>query len=370
MAIQEIKDKDGKTIKYRVQRDIGLLPNGKRDRPTKICKTMKEAQKEDARLLMLKEVGKGSSNRVKFGEFVDSFWLPEKKATLRKNTIQGYERDLRLRLRPAFWDLLLTDITKLRIQSMIDRCPTYKTAKNARDTLSAILGYAVDMEVLSRNPAAAKFKYKAVDTVKDNGAVSTSHKEHLDIISMADTYEVRAILVFGLCFGLRKGEIMALDWGKHIDFKNRKVYIRKTFTRSIGAPELTPPKTPRSVRDLPMNDTTYRLLEGLRDWGGISRVTGAVLVFNGHRMNPETAYRRLKAFVDSHNDLPRLTTSNMRHCFATAWVVSGGNVASLSKWLGHTNVSTTLNRYVVPLMGDLQDDAERMDSLYQIAVSL
>jgi integrase len=334
-----------------------------------VCKTKREAQHAEARFNMLKEAAQGRSNRITFADFVEVFWLPEKRETLRKNTLQGYWRDLNLRLLPAFGEVHLGDINRMRIQAMLDKCPTYKTGKNARDTLSTVLGLAVDMEILARNPARAKYKYKPrPDETKHMGDVVTNHAEHLRIIRLSASYEVRAILVAGLLFGLRKGEILALDW-QHIDLAERVVHVRQTYTRSIGLPDLTPPKTPKSVRDLPMSEHAHRLLLELRDWGGVSRIAGPILLGpGGKRMNPEAAYRKLRSFCKLH-DAPALTPSSLRHSFATAWVLAGGNVASLSKWLGHTNVSTTLNRYVVPLMGDMRTDAERLDTLYLAAVN-
>lgn len=245
---------------------------------------------------------------------------------------------------------------------MIDCCNTYKIGKNARDTLSAVLGYAVDMEFLERNPARLKFKYKEKpQESKDLGEVITSHAEHMRIIKLADDFDTKSILVLGLCFGLRKGEILGLDW-QDIDFKNRMIHITKTFTK--GNDDVTPPKTPKSRRDLPMSNTAYVLLKELRSWGRVTRAMGPILKNKaGNRLSHNTAYRRIKSFREEH-DLPNITPSSLRHSFATAWVLTGGNVASLSKWLGHTNTSTAMNRYVIPLMGDLKADTEMLDKAY------
>lgn len=368
MAIVPLKSKAGKITGYRVFVDLGTLPNGKRNRPSKKCATKKEALAIDARMRVQKETNQGHSNHITFKDFVELFWLPEKEETLRQNTIKGYKRDLNLRLTPAFGDILIADINRSRIQSMIDRCGTYKIGKNARDTLSAVLGYAVDMEFLERNPARLKYKYKAKPEIsKGLGAVITSHAEHMRLINLADDFDTKAILVLGLCFGLRKGEILGLDW-QDIDFKNRIIHITKTYTK--GNDDITPPKTPKSRRDLPMSNSAHVLLKELRSWGRVTRATGPILKNKaGNRLSHNTIYTRIKDFREEHN-LPDITPSSLRHSFATAWVLAGGNVASLSKWLGHTNTSTTMNRYVIPLMGDLKADTEMLDQAYSKAANL
>ena len=47
----------------------------------------------------------------------------------------------------------------------------------------------------------------------------------------------------------------------------------------------------------------------------------------------------------------------MRHSFATACIDAGVEVAKLSRWLGHCNVSTTYNMYVRPRLSDLSGSA-------------
>jgi integrase len=352
---------------YRVQVDVGRKLGGGRDRRSKVCATKKDAQRAEARFNMLREVGNGRSGRITFADFVREFYLPDVEGTLRGTTLVGYNRDLKLRLLPAFGEMNVGDIGRLQIQSMIDRCPTYKTGKNARDTLSAVLSLALDMELLNRNPARAKFKYKPKKAQREAslGDVVTSFSEHMRIIRLANTYDAKAILVLGLCFGLRKGEILALDW-ENIDLDGRCLHVYQTYTQGKGKAELTDTKTPKSTRDLPISRHALGLLKELRSWGGAIRLKGPVLAYKGRRMAPAMAYRRLVQFCAANSDtVPNITTSSMRHSFATAAILSGINVASVSKWLGHTNVSTTLNRYVVPLMGDLTDEAMRIDSLYE-----
>jgi hypothetical protein len=41
------------------------------------------------------------------------------------------------------------------------------------------------------------------------------------------------------------------------------------------------------------------------------------------------------------------------------------NVAHLSKILGHTTITTTFNRYVKPLQGDLDDAVDVLDKAYE-----
>ena len=96
--------------------------------------------------------------RITLAEFVDEVYWPQK-AGLRANTRQGYERDLRRRILSAPGNMELEQINKLNVQRMLSACPTRKTATNARETLSSVLGCAVEIGMLPVNPASLRYTY-------------------------------------------------------------------------------------------------------------------------------------------------------------------------------------------------------------------
>jgi len=50
----------------------------------------------------------------------------------------------------------------------------------------------------------------------------------------------------------------------------------------------------------------------------------------------------------------------MRHSFATAYLDAGGRIETLSRILGHANISTTVNRYFRPDVKALRNDFDRI----------
>lgn len=59
-------------------------------------------------------------------------------------------------------------------------------------------------------------------------------------------------------------------------------------------------------------------------------------------------------------DLPPVTILNMRHSFATACVNMGMDIVKVSRMLGHTQVNTTINRYVRYRADDIQEEFDRL----------
>ena len=82
-------------------------------------------------------------------------------------------------------------------------------------------------------------------------------------------------------------------------------------------------------------------------------------------MHPHTADKRLRKITsevyDDGTPLPDITLYTLRHSFATACINAGIEVAKVSRWLGHSNISTTYNRYVRPILSDLESETSTID---------
>lgn len=346
---------------------LGKRLDGSRDRRQVTFKTKGEAEREERRLLMLKDAGNGKSyGGIPFGEFVDDYFWPQK-TKLRGSTVKGYKRDLKLRLLPAFANRPVKDIDRYSIQKMISGCATKKVATNARETLSSILSLAQEMELIDVNPAGYHYQYPdaAEHDPDDYGVWLTSLEECREVMdwvheSMPGSPEERMV-VLGLGFGLRKGEVLGLDW-KDVDLKRRRIAIRRSYTKGDKGVELTPPKNENSKRTIPMTSYVHGLMsEWDRDDGPVVR--GA----KGGRMHPQTARNRISSlFADASfpdgEPVPRITQFSMRHSFGTSCIDAGIEVEKVSKWMGHVDTTVTMNRYVKPRLDDLYDAAGKMDA--------
>ena len=252
------------------------------------------------------------------------------------------------------------DIGRMQIQTLLSGCATYKVAKNARDLIRQILGEALQMEIIRANPACGRYKLpEKRDTDKSNsGEWVTTTSEQQAVISIAPK-ELRPVLVLGFCFGLRKGEILGLDW-QDVDFAKRTISVRKAYIYTKGGPEISLLKTEQSRRVIPMSAYAYAQLKSIRQ--GIDRI-GSVCTSSGKRMLPSAAKKLMHRFTSAH-DVPKVTCHSLRHSFATTAILSGVPVELVSKMLGHTNITTTYNRYVKPLQGDLMGAVEILNRAY------
>lgn len=358
MSISKRRLADGTTV-YDVREYVGFTLDGRRDRKSVTCRTLRAAKVEQAKLVALRDSRRGRSGRCTFGEYVDRWWWPSTTG-LAASTRDTYERELRLRLRPAFDGVDVRDITRPMVQRMVDGCATRKVAEKALGVLGTILRQAMGDGLVQANVAAARYSLPPAGRRRDNGVVVTTFDEMRPLVAALRRYSATdggfclCLALLGLLMGLRPEERYGLDWGD-VDLAAGVCHVRRAYlmvSPREGGHDLKAPKTALSARDVPIPDDVAEALAALP--GGHD---GPVLVgAGGGRVSPSTArhrWDRFLAWCDSEGaDVPHVTVENQRHSFATSYLHAGGRVEDLSRILGHSDIVTTYRRYVRPGYGD------------------
>lgn len=349
MAVKKTKNKT-----WRVQVDVGRTWDGKRDRRTRTFKTKKEADAQEAEWLEEKRRRKGLTTKITLGDFVRIHWWPMKLNTLEQTSLDSYDQDLRLRVLPHFENVEIDHIDRISIQQMINDCGSHSTAKRARDVLRAIINDAMCFGATASNPAAGRFIFPR-KPIKENiegnrGIWLTTFEEHKALLEAAKgAGEIEKIIVLGLCFGLRTEEVLGMS-KRDLDFVLKEIHVRYAFVKTSKGNKLKRTKTPESERDLPMSDyACERLAELTKD---LPQDSPICLSKTGKRLSPNTAGKMLRRWLIANN-LPLVTMQSLRHSFASACIDAGIDIAKVSAWLGHTNITTTYNRYVKTRKKDL-----------------
>lgn len=151
--------------------------------------------------------------------------------------------------------------------------------------------------------------------------------------------------------GIRIGELCALKW-KDISLEKKILHIRKTMLRiQTGDGEkktkviITPPKSPCSVRTIPVQDMIIEYLVQFEEVPDAYLLTGSAEKY----IEPRTMQYRFKSVLRDCG-IYNANFHALRHTFATRCVEAGFDIKSLSEILGHSSVNITLNRYVHPTM--------------------
>ena len=168
--------------------------------------------------------------------------------------------------------------------------------------------------------------------------------------------------------GLRRGEVLALQWDK-VDLEAGRLVVEASLarTRERGL-LLQPPKTASGWRVVDLDPKTVDVLvehrlaqqkqrallgEAYRDNG---------LVFPnelGELLNPMRLTRAMTA-LGRRMGQEGMTVRSLRHFHASLALATGENIVELSKRLGHANVSITSDIYAHSMPGRQKQMADRV----------
>jgi len=192
-------------------------------------------------------------------------------------------------------------------------------------------------------------------TIGEQRAMMKHLRQHLCIRNLG--------IYICLCTGMRIGEICALKWGD-VSLRRKVISVSRTIERIYvidGVKRHTKlvigtPKTASSKREIPISDELARLLRPFVD---VVCADFYVLSNNEKPLEPRVFRHYYKRLMKRLN-MPALRFHGLRHTFATRCIESKCDYKTVSSLLGHSNVSTTLNLYVHPGMGQKRKCIDKM----------
>ena len=173
-----------------------------------------------------------------------------------------------------------------------------------------------------------------------------------------DVYKLGAVIA--LYTGIRVGELCALRWE---DFEENCIKIKRTMQRLqkkdgkgtevvVGSP-----KTKKSIRTIPILSS----LNGLIEEFNISREAQSYVLgtFCKPIVEPRVMQYKFQHYLKELK-IEDASFHTLRHTFATRAVEAGIDIKALSELLGHSNVQTTLNRYVHSSLSHKRANVEKL----------
>lgn len=157
--------------------------------------------------------------------------------------------------------------------------------------------------------------------------------------------------------GLRKNEANALTWND-IDLDKKTIKINKSVALKIKGVkyQILPPKTNSSNRILPMTETLKDNLMKLKNYyEKYYNFNNNWFIFGGIYPISETSLRNHKNKCCDMAKLDRIRIHDFRHSCASLLINNGASISLVSKYLGHSNISTTLNVYTHFFKNEFED---------------
>ena len=166
-----------------------------------------------------------------------------------------------------------------------------------------------------------------------------------------------AMVTFFTLTGVRLGELLGLNW-TDINFEERTVVISKQWNYRHKI--LGPTKT-KKTREIDLTPYTVKVLEQLREESRFSRDSDPVFCTDeGERLTgPMLRGQFYKVRLRKN-----MTLRGLRHTYATIRIAKGDNIIDVSRQLGHTKPSMTLDVYAEWLPRHHKSQVDELDNLH------
>jgi integrase len=355
--------------RVRVERGIYRQPNGKyavgwrnagRLRFRTIGFDVAEARRERLALIAATRQGKVPvSPRLRF-ETVAGWWLERSEAKVaagerHPRTLEAHRYQLDRHLLPplgrrAIASLTVDDVAELLHELRCKGCSA-KTSASALATLQSVLRFARRCGWIVADPV-ERLEHDERPRPQPRRQRVLGRAE-IERLLAASTPRDRLMLATVLYTGLRISEMLGLVWDD-IDLAAGVIHVRAQLSRAHRhAPaRRVAPKTPASVRDVPLVTQLARLLSAHRQASPFAR--GGDWVFAtargtpyGHRNVSRRVLGRAAQRAGLNDDgWPPLRFHDLRHTFASHLIIDVGlDVAQVSRILGHARITITLDIY-------------------------
>ncbi|MEC1755658.1 site-specific integrase [Bacillus mojavensis] len=340
--------KDPFTLKYKIKSKSGF-------------KTKKEAQKAAAE--QEKQIAAGfefDKETMSLEQFLFS-WLHEyKKDTVRKNTYELHERNIKNHILPYFKNIKITDIKPIMYQKFLnfltDQGYSKRTVEIIHGTMFNAFSKAVIIGKLAKNPCyGATISNK---NEKKKGTLEYMLSEDIPkFLQEAYKYNYIYYIFFRTLIetGMRKGEAAALQWTdinlreNYIDIKNTLDFSAKTAAELFGET-----KTYESKRRISIGASLSAALQKHKKWQFENKQMlqddykhDLNLVFcrvDGNFLPKSTLFNAFNRIL-KRADINKMPIHALRHTHAVLLLESGADMKYIQERLGHKSMMVTADVY-------------------------
>ncbi len=206
--------------------------------------------------------------------------------------------------------------------------------------------------------------YKEVNPFKKEMQFFT-YEEFLKFESVIDELDYKTFFEVLYYLGLRQGEACSLTWSD-IDFKKSEVSINKTITTKLKGQlyTISSPKTKKSNRVLPIPKKLLESLKTLKNNAKKKKYFKETwFVFGDELPFRETTIQVRKNKYCKLAGVKQIRIHDFRHSCASFLIQNGASIVLVSKYLGHSKISITLDTYTHLYENELKKVSSLIDTL-------
>ena len=159
------------------------------------------------------------------------------------------------------------------------------------------------------------------------------------------------IAALAIATGTRRGELLGLQWG---DVDGATIRVERSVEETKAGLRVKSPKTKRGRRNIALPPDAIAILRAhkvkileLRLALGMGNITPETWIFStidGDLLSPDNLSRDWRR-ISTARKLPRVSFHALRHANASVLISKGVDILTISRRLGHSKPSVTLDVY-------------------------
>lgn len=300
-------------------------------------------------------------------------WLTTVSSSSSKGTYFTYTWTVRKRILPYIGNVNLMDLRPDRIQRFYNFLQKEGLSHHAvavtHKTLRVAMNHAVKLRLIGRNPCSGTTPPKPQQTEMnfyDDRQVRSLLKTARDIED-----KLYPLYYLAIHTGMRQAELIGLKW-EDIDWSMSTIQVRRQVRHFKGASyAFLEPKSKSGTRTIMLGKQALEILGHHKEEqeplinAADENWTDLDLVFPSGAGTPLTASNIRRAFrkLLAASGLPKIRFHDLRHTAASLMLNHGIPVLIVSKRLGHSKPSITLDVYGHLIPSRQEEAAQLMDNL-------
>lgn len=319
-------------------------------------------------------------SKISLSDYLDQWMEKYCKVALKPATVENYEKNIRLRIKPALGQYALSSVKTASIQKLINDMFNEGYSRNTISTVKRILSgamrYAIDTDgVLLVNPT-ARVRLPSVRAVPENPTRSSPNvfipSEMIDRIFARFPEGTSTFIPMQLGYrcGMRIGEAFGVCWDD-VDFDAMTISIKRQAQWDVEKQQwyMTAPKYD-SFRTIEMDEKLGEILQREHEkqlrarqyYGerytqlfvsvdGMINTTGegnkifpVAVREDGTYIGPRTM-QHASGVIHHELGYSEFTFHSLRHTHATMLVESGAPIKYVQERLGHKDAQVTMRIY-------------------------
>lgn len=271
-----------------------------------------------------------------------TLYMDDAAKRLKHSTLQSKTHIFKNHILPYFGNRRIFDISPADIRSWQNRYldkDYSRTYLNAiHNQLASIMRYAERFCSLPSNPCTRAGGMGSANA--DEMECWTRDEFQQFILAFADDEKAKPRLAFNILYwsGLREGELLALTY-EDIDFARHEIRVNKTYHRYKKIDYITPPKTPKSNRKVPVPKFLCDDIQAYMDTVQPASLSERIFPNTKDFLCYQIRYGCEKSGVK------KIRIHDIRHSHVSLLIHLGFSPVVIAQRVGHNAVSTTLDIY-------------------------